>query len=760
MSNISDATLVMRPDELRLARELSVERLEPPLHVPGYEQEAFLGKGSFGEAWRAVDSNSGRRVVIKFFNSRGGLDWSLLAREVEKLRYLFSDRHIIQLFAVGWDATPPYYVMDYMQGGSLEQLLRGGPLAMDHALAMFREIAVGLMHAHGKGIIHCDLKPANVLLDQDGNPRLADFGQSRLSHEQEATLGTLYYMAPEQADLRAVPDARWDVYALGAILYHMLTGSIPFRDDPGAEDVLKPGRLEERLDRYRRLLAGAPKPSAHRLVPGVDAALAEVVDRCLAVDPKARFRDVGSVLHALDARATRLAQRPLLLLGGLGPLLVVVVIGAIAVSGVRQFVDQAKTQLITQAKESNRFAARLLAERLALRVQNRWSVLEAESDEPCLVRLLAAPRDSPEGRDRDGSVRRWIADRHAYWNNGFSQPTAALCWFTADRDGLLRTLSPYDDALVGRYFGYRDYFHGLGHELQPGDPRPPSITRPHRSNIYMSQRANTLTVTFSVPVWGPSRAAGGPIGILAMETEAGHFTKFRGTREQSCVLIDLRPDADGRTGQIVAHPRLPAMEQRSPGACFYAAPEVVACADRVLRARLARLAGNSASTTDADEVIDNYVDPLVGSDGGSRFAVLAPVLLMRGRGEVRDSGWVVLVVERRGETLKPLKELEKKILWYAFGALSLVMLVVSGLWAFVLMGLRQGRLSPWLVRLRRWWGLPSLGTATGSATTSSVPPSPRPIAVETGPTATGTAAPAPTGAAAPRPQEREPPGGG
>jgi len=85
MTNISDATLVMRPDELRFARELSVARLEPPLHVPGYEQETFLGKGAFGEAWRAVDSNSGRRVVIKFFNSRGGLDWSLLAREGDLL---------------------------------------------------------------------------------------------------------------------------------------------------------------------------------------------------------------------------------------------------------------------------------------------------------------------------------------------------------------------------------------------------------------------------------------------------------------------------------------------------------------------------------------------------------------------------------------------------------------------------------------------------------------------------------------------------
>jgi hypothetical protein len=198
------------------------------------------------------------------------------------------------------------------------------------------------------------------------------------------------------------------------------------------------------------------------------------------------------------------------------------------------------------------------------------------------------------------------------------------------------------------------------------------------------------------------------------------------------------------------------MEQQSSGASFYTAPEVVARADRVLHAWLA---GDDASTTDADEVIDNYVDPLVGSDGARRFAVMAPVLLSWGRDQVRGSDWVVLVVERQEETLKPLKELEKKILRYAFGALGLVMLVVSGLWAFVLMGLRQGRMSRWLGRWRRWWGLPSLETATGSAT-SSVPPSPRPIAVETGPTATGTAAPAPTGAAAPRPQERDPPGGG
>src|SRR5687767_3619564 len=101
--------------------------------------------------------------------------------------------------------------MEYLERGSLAELLREGALPVGEAVALFRDVAQGLVHAHGKGILHCDLKPANVLLDQDWKPRLADFGQSRLSHEQSPALGTLFYMAPEQADLSALPDAAWDV---------------------------------------------------------------------------------------------------------------------------------------------------------------------------------------------------------------------------------------------------------------------------------------------------------------------------------------------------------------------------------------------------------------------------------------------------------------------------------------------------------------------------------------------------------------------
>ena len=98
--------------------------------------------------------------------------------------------------------------MDYIENGSLEALQREhGCFSASEVTELFTEVATGLLHAHGKGVLHCDLKPANILLDQDNKPRLADFGQSRLSSDQTPALGTLFYMAPEQANLKALPDA-------------------------------------------------------------------------------------------------------------------------------------------------------------------------------------------------------------------------------------------------------------------------------------------------------------------------------------------------------------------------------------------------------------------------------------------------------------------------------------------------------------------------------------------------------------------------
>lgn len=195
----TDRTQHQTGDERRRSEELSRQSATPPGRVPGCTLQQFLGSGSFGEVWSATDSKTGRRVAVKFYThpSRSGL--RELALEVEKLAVLASDRYVVQLLDVGWDAEPPYYVMDLVDSGSLDDRLSGGRIMpVADAVELFREIATGMMHLHGKGILHCDLKPGNILLDQDGRPRVADFGQSRLHSDQTPSLGTLFYMVPSR----------------------------------------------------------------------------------------------------------------------------------------------------------------------------------------------------------------------------------------------------------------------------------------------------------------------------------------------------------------------------------------------------------------------------------------------------------------------------------------------------------------------------------------------------------------------------------
>ncbi len=121
----TDATEIQGDLERRRAAEMSLKRGYPPTAVPGYEPERFLGVGAYGEVWVAREQNTGRRVAIKFYAHRGGLDWSLLSREVEKLAFLFADRYVVQLVGVGWEANPPYYIMEYLEKGSLADRIAG-----------------------------------------------------------------------------------------------------------------------------------------------------------------------------------------------------------------------------------------------------------------------------------------------------------------------------------------------------------------------------------------------------------------------------------------------------------------------------------------------------------------------------------------------------------------------------------------------------------------------------------------------------------
>ncbi len=122
-----DPTEIQGGPERRRARDMSLQRGHPPTQVPGYEPEQFLGVGAMAKCGWPWSRIPGRRVAIKFYAHRGGLDWSLLSREVEKLAFLFADRYVVQLVGVGWNADPPYYIMEYLDKGSLADRIARGP---------------------------------------------------------------------------------------------------------------------------------------------------------------------------------------------------------------------------------------------------------------------------------------------------------------------------------------------------------------------------------------------------------------------------------------------------------------------------------------------------------------------------------------------------------------------------------------------------------------------------------------------------------
>jgi hypothetical protein len=696
-------------EEQRRARAMSLEPARPPLQIPGYEPQRFLGAGAYGEVWVALDRNTGRQVAIKYYAHHSGVDWSILSREVEKLAFLSADRYVVQLLEVGWDAKPPYYVMEYIERGSLEDLLaREERLPPREAVTLFHDVAIGLLHAHGKGVLHCDLKPANILLDQDGRPRLADFGQSRLSHEQTPALGTLFYMAPEQADLQAVPDVRWDVYALGALLYRMLTGAPPYRDQASATQFAAAPDLEERLARYRRLIADSPLPSDHRHVRGVDRELADIVDGCLAPDRERRFANVQEVVDALEERAKRRARRPLVLLGFIGPAVLLGMMLIFAWSWFATVMDESDKALRLRALKSNSFAAKYVAASVSNKFEQYAGMVEEVAANYRFQTLLAATLADPtltdlrtrmNDRALQGAKRESLREqfRRSSGRQALQQRLDELLadpelvrvesWFATDPTGIQLARAP-EEKTVGDNYSWRSYFQG-GNQDRAVDWRggpDDHISKTNLSAVYYSQVTDRWTVTISTPVYiddAEPGQTGTPVkrflGILAVSANVDRFLDIPETQpEQFAVLVDWR---DGpNKGLILQHPLFETMRE----------------ANREVPKRFQsyHLHENELPEFAATSVRENYVDPLARDPEGKAYdmhwlAEAASVAMHDGQ-----TGFVVIVQESYdGAIGRTLKRLEDRLFSTSLIAGVSIALATAVLWAVVVRSLGRRRKS-------------------------------------------------------------------
>jgi eukaryotic-like serine/threonine-protein kinase len=255
-----------------------------------YELHAVIGEGAFGRVYRGLDRRLARSVAVKVIKPWWAEDGTWVERFQREAQLLarVSDPGIVQIFDFGHAEQGPYYVAELVEGESLAERLRRGPLSPPAARAVAEQLCRALGSAHAQGVVHCDVKPANVLLTEDGRVKVGDFGVARFAEGTSQALsatvaGTPRYMSPEQA--RGLPtSAATDVYSAGVVLFEMLAGEPPFAGGSAVELGLR--HLQDR------------PPSLPERVP---RALCEVVARALEKDPAERYGDGAAMAGALHA---------------------------------------------------------------------------------------------------------------------------------------------------------------------------------------------------------------------------------------------------------------------------------------------------------------------------------------------------------------------------------------------------------------------------------------------------------------------------
>jgi serine/threonine-protein kinase len=287
-------------------RNLIRESKDASTQIPGYKILGKLGSGAMAVVYKAKQVSLDRTVAVKVLPKKFVQKSDYVERFYKEGRLAAKMNHnnIVQAIDVGEVGGLYYFVMEYVEGKTLyDDLSKGKIFTENDAIDLILQLASALGHAHALGLVHRDVKPKNIMINNDNVVKLADMGLARetsdikaAKHEQGKAFGTPYYIAPEQIRGLVDIDGRADIYALGATLFHMVTGRVPFEASSPSEVMKK--HLKEPLT-----------PPDH-INTALTAGIAEVIEGMMAKDRENRYRNMDELMT--DLRAVREGRPPLL----------------------------------------------------------------------------------------------------------------------------------------------------------------------------------------------------------------------------------------------------------------------------------------------------------------------------------------------------------------------------------------------------------------------------------------------------------------
>ena len=301
-----EARVLTKSQTARLLKEVGESNKK--FEIPGYQIIEKLGKGSMGIVFKARQTSVDRIVAVKILLDALAQNREFIKRfdREAKIAAKLSHNNIVNAIDAGEVSGHHYFVMEYVEGGTIkDELDKNKAFDEKNALRIVLAVAEALKHAHSRGLIHRDIKPENVILTKDGNVKLADLGLARLTADEKwsmseagMAIGTPYYISPEQVRGQVDVDIRADIYSLGATLYHMVTGQVPY-DGDSPTDVMR-----KHVDKNLILT-----PPDH-LNTNLSSGLGMVVETMMAKNRENRYRNPDDLI--LDLKCLMAGDSPMI----------------------------------------------------------------------------------------------------------------------------------------------------------------------------------------------------------------------------------------------------------------------------------------------------------------------------------------------------------------------------------------------------------------------------------------------------------------